>query len=107
MASVRETVQPAMLPLPGGDGRLYAAARTHVAELQARGLLGADDLDAAALMHLAIAADRTPGGDAAAKLGAELLEELAGLPTGELEDDALDELLAAALEQLRAHGGGL
>lgn len=102
MSTCRETVQPALLTLPGGDGQLARAAAAHVAELRARHLLTDDDLDAAAFLHLAAAADRTPGGDAAAKLGAELLEELGGLPTDEPEDDALDELLAAALDQVRA-----
>ena len=101
MSTQRETVQPAMVPMPGGNGVLAAAARAHVAALQARGLLPPDDLAGAAFVHLAAAADRTPGGDAAAKLGGELLEELANLPSDEPDDDALDELLAHALDQVR------
>lgn len=97
------TLQQAMVPLPGRDeGALHRAAVAHVAELRARGLLPGDDLDSAALARLAVAADQTPGGDAAAKLAAELLEELAGLPTDEPDDDALDELLADALDRVRA-----
>ncbi len=96
------TLQQAMVPLPGHpDGALHAAALAHMGKLRARGLLPSDDLALFALARLASAADQTPGGDAAAKLAAELLEELANLPTDEPDDDALDELLAAAIARVR------